>query len=89
MYNQPANYPSGDLPSQNPVPNTTQLRYRLAPSATFGGSIGVTKDNWTLQLIGSNLLNSHVSTFTTSAQFIKAEVPLRPRVIGLKISESF
>ena len=89
MYNQPASYPSGLQPSQNPVPNTTQLRYLLAPYATLGGALGVTKDNWTFQLVGSNLFDSHASTFTTSAQFIKAQVPLRPRVVGIKISESF
>ena len=89
QYNEPASYVSGNTPSQIPVPNTTILRYRIAPYATLGGSIGATKDNWTFQIIGSNLLNSHASTFTTTAQFIKAEVPLRPRVIGVKISESF
>jgi hypothetical protein len=40
-------------------------------------------------LVGSNLTNSHASTFTSTAQFIKTEVPLRPRVISIKISESF
>ncbi len=89
MYNQPANYTSGTNANEVPVPDTTYLRYRLAPYAVFGGSIGVNKDNWTFQLVGSNLLDSHASTFTTSAQFIKAQVPLRPRVIGIKISESF
>jgi outer membrane receptor protein involved in Fe transport len=89
MYNEPATYLSGNNADQNPIPNTTTLRYRLAPYATLGGSIGVTKDNWTFQIFGSNLLNSNASTFTTSAQFIKAQVPLRPRVVGVKISQSF
>ncbi len=89
QYNEPASYVSGNDPSQIPVPNTTILRYRLAPYATLGGAIGASKDNWTFQLFGSNLLNSHASTFTSTAQFIKAEVPLRPRVIGVKVSESF
>ena len=65
------------------------MRYRIAPYATLGGAIGASKDNWTFQVVGSNLLDSHASTFTTSAQFIKAQVPLRPRVIGVKITESF
>jgi hypothetical protein len=33
--------------------------------------------------------NSDASVFTSSAQFIKAEVPLRPRVLGLKIGYKF
>jgi hypothetical protein len=89
MYNMPANYPSGLDASQIPVPNTTTLRYRIPSYETFGGSIGVSKGAWTVQLIGSNLLDSHASTFITSAQFIRAQTPLRPRVIELKITETF
>jgi iron complex outermembrane recepter protein len=29
------------------------------------------------------------SVFTSSAQFIKSEVPLRPRVLGLKVGFKF
>jgi hypothetical protein len=46
-------------------------------------------DKWTAQLYGSNLFNSHASTFTSSAQFIKSEVPLRPMVVGVKIGYAF
>jgi hypothetical protein len=46
-------------------------------------------NNWYAQLYGQNLGNSHASTFTSSAQFIKSEVPLRPRVIGLRIGANF
>jgi hypothetical protein len=38
---------------------------------------------------GTNLSNSHASVFTSTAQFIAAEVPLRPRVLGLTIGYSF
>ena len=86
MFNQPATYPSG---AGVVIPTTTYLRYEQAAYATFDAAIGVTKDRWSAQLFGSNLLDSHASTFTSSAQFIKAEVPLRPRVIGLKIGASF
>ena len=89
MFTQPANYTSGYDPAESPIPDTTYLRYRLAPYATFGASLGVTKDNWTVQLVGSNLLDSHASTFTNTAQFIKAEVPLRPRVVSINVSASF
>lgn len=86
MYNQPATYLSGDGVA---IPNTTFLRYKQPAYTTFDASIGVSKDNWTATLFGSNLGNSHASTFTSSAQFIKSEVPIRPRVIGLKIGASF
>ncbi|MGC1305296.1 MAG: TonB-dependent receptor, partial [Caulobacteraceae bacterium] len=86
MFNQPATYPSG---AGVLIPTTTFLRYEQAAYATFDAAIGVSRDNWHAQLFGSNLGNSHASTFTSSAQFIKTEVPLRPRVIGLKIGASF
>ena len=86
MYNQPATYPSG---SGVLIPTTTYLRYKQAAYATFDAAVGVSKDRWSLQFFAENLLDSHASTFTSSAQFIKAEVPLRPRTYGLKLGASF
>jgi outer membrane receptor protein involved in Fe transport len=80
MRNEPASFPDGDLPANNP-PTTTLLKYTMPAYTTYDASIGVAKDNWTLQLNGSNITNSDASTFTSSGQFIKSEVPLRPRVI--------
>jgi outer membrane receptor protein involved in Fe transport len=87
-YNEPANYISGDSASEI-VPNTTYLRYKIPGYATLGGSIGFAKDQWTVSVVGSNLLDSHASTFTSSGQFIKAETPLRPRVVGLHVAKTF
>ena len=86
MYNEPATYPSGVGVT---VPYTTALRYLQPGYGTLDAAIGVAKDNWTAELYGTNLLDSHASTFTTSGQFIKAEVPLRPTVIMVKIGASF
>jgi hypothetical protein len=49
----------------------------------------VAKDAWTAQLFASNLSNTNASVFTSSAQFIKSEVPIRPRVIGLTLGYKF
>ncbi|MEI9965403.1 MAG: hypothetical protein WDM92_12700 [Caulobacteraceae bacterium] len=46
-------------------------------------------DKWSAQLFGENLGNSQASTFTSSAQFIKSEVPLRPRTFGVKVAYSY
>jgi iron complex outermembrane receptor protein len=89
MFTQPANYTSGSDPSETPVPDTTYLRYELPAYATFGAAVGVAKDNWTLQLVGQNLGDSHASTFTSTAQFIKSEVPLRPRQISVRITATY
>jgi hypothetical protein len=86
MYNQPATYESG---AGVLIPTTTYLRYEQPAYTTFDANLGVSKDNWFVELFGTNLGNSHASTFTSSAQFIKSEVPLRPRVIELKIGAHF
>jgi hypothetical protein len=82
MFNQPANYVSGEGVL---IPSTTYLRYRQPAYTTFDASLGASMDNWTLELLGENLGNSHASTFTSSAQWIKSEVPLRPRTLNLKL----
>ncbi len=89
QFNQPANYTPGSAPSESPIPDTTYLRYEMPAYTTVDAQLGVSRDRWTFQLVGSNLTNSHASTFTSTAQFIKSEVPLRPRVVGVKLSESF
>jgi outer membrane receptor protein involved in Fe transport len=89
MFNQPANYTPGSTPSEIPVPDTTYLRYPLPAYATADASLGVSRDNWSAQIYGTNLFDSQASTFITSAQFIKAQVPLRPRVVGMRITANF
>jgi iron complex outermembrane recepter protein len=88
MSNQPASYLFGDIPSEA-IPTTTHLRYDQPGYTTYDASVGVAKDNWTARLYGQNLGNSDASTFTSSAQFIKSEVPLRPRVVGLTVGYKF
>ncbi len=85
-YNQPSTYPSGDGVS---IPGTTLLRYRMPGYALVDASIGFKHDNWNVSIFGENLTNSHASTFTSSAQFIKSYVPVRPLVYGLKVGADF
>lgn len=86
MSNNPATYTAG---STQPIPQTTFLRYDQPGYTTYDAALGVGKDNWTVQLNGTNLGNSDASLFTSSAQFIKAEVPLRPRVLSVTIGYKF
>ena len=86
MYNEPATYPSGVGVL---IPNTTLLRYYQPGYGTVDASVGVSKDKWKAELFGTNLADSDASVFTSSAQFIKSEVPLRPRTVGLRIGASF
>jgi iron complex outermembrane recepter protein len=86
MYNQPATYPSGAGVTDI---TTVELRYLQGGYTTVDASIGVSKDNWDVSLYGTNLTNNHASVFTSSAQFIESEVPIRPRVLGLKVGFKF
>jgi iron complex outermembrane receptor protein len=88
QFNEPENYISGDQASQI-VPTTTYLRYAIPGYGTVDGSLGFVRDKWTVSLIGQNLLDSHAYTLASSGQFIKAEAPLRPRVLNVKVSMHF
>jgi len=87
MYNQPPTYPNGD--ALTGAIGTTGLRYFQPSYTTYDASIGVARDNWTADVYGTNLGNSDASVFTSSAQFIKSEVPLHPRVVGLRVGYKF
>ena len=86
MYNQPATYPSGAGVTDI---TTVELRYLQAGYTTYDASLGVSKDNWDVSLYGTNLGNSHASVFTSSAEFIESQVPIRPRVVGVKVGFKF
>jgi len=88
MRNEPASFPHGNDPAQNP-PTTTLLLYTIPSYTTYHAAVGMSKESWTVQLNGSNLGNSDASTFTSSGQFIKSEVPLRPRVLTLQFRYRF
>jgi outer membrane receptor protein involved in Fe transport len=86
MANQPSSFPSGDGVA---IPTTTWLRYTMPGYNTFDASLGVTKGAWDVLVYGQNLADKNASTFTTSGQDIEAQVPLRPRVLGVKVGFKF
>lgn len=86
MANQPSSFASGDGVL---VPTTTWLRYTMPGYNTYDASLGVSKGAWDVLVFAQNLTDVNASTFTTSGQDIKAEVPLRPRVVGVKFGLKF
>jgi outer membrane receptor protein involved in Fe transport len=86
MFNQPATYTSG---SGVVIPNTTLLRYEIPGYGTVDASFGVAKDNWTAEVYVTNLADSHAATLISSEQFIKMDVPIRPRVVMMKVGAHF
>jgi outer membrane receptor protein involved in Fe transport len=91
-YNNANTDPStnGDANDAAGIPvTTTTWRYEMPAYSSWDGAVGISKDAWAVQLFGQNLTDENKSVFTSTAQFIKAEVPLRPRVLGVKISMKF
>jgi iron complex outermembrane recepter protein len=92
MSNEPASFPDGNAPNESPPtgwPTTTLLKYEIPGYTTYDAAIGVTKDQWTAEVMSSNLTNVYGPSNVTSGQFIKAEVPLRPRTINFMMSYRF
>ena len=88
MSNAPENYPDGNDPAQNP-PTTGLLKYTIPAYTTYDAALGVTTDNWTAQIQGTNITNVYGPTNISSGQFIKSEIPLRPRALMANLSYRF
>jgi iron complex outermembrane receptor protein len=86
MWNEPASYTSG---AGVVIPTTVNLRFSQPAYATADMSVGISKDYWSAELYATNITNSHASTFTSSAQFIVSQVPLRPAVVGVRLGAKF
>ena len=69
--------------------STTRLRFEDPPFTNTDASLGVSKDAWNARVFAENLANTHTSLFTNADQFIVAQTPMRPRVIGVKFGYAF
>ena len=69
--------------------STGRLRFENPAYTTYDASCGVAKDAWIVSVFGENLSNSNASTFVSTDQFIVAQTPLRPRVLGLTVSYKY
>jgi iron complex outermembrane recepter protein len=56
---------------------------------SYDAALGVSRDNWTAQIQGTNITNVYGPTNVSSAQFIKGEIPLRPRVVMAQFAYTF
>jgi len=68
---------------------TGRLRFENPAYTTYDASVGVSKDAWYAQFFGENLSNSNASVFVSTDQFIVAQTPLRPRVLGVELGYKF
>ncbi len=68
---------------------TARIRFEDPAYTTYDASIGVAKDAWTFSAYGQNLSNSNAVVFTSTDNFIVAQTPIRPRVIGARFTYDF
>ncbi len=68
---------------------TGRLRFENPAYTTYDASVGVAKDAWNVMFFGENLSNSHKSVFVSTDQFIVAQTPLRPRILGVSVGYKF
>ena len=68
---------------------TGRLRFEAPAYTSYDASFGVARDPWNVAVVIENLTNENKSVFTSTDQFIVAETPLRPRVIGVNLGYTF
>ncbi|MEI8298112.1 MAG: TonB-dependent receptor [Pseudomonadota bacterium] len=68
---------------------TGRLRFENPAYSSYDASFGISKDQWNVSIVGENLSNSNAATFTSTDQFIVAQTPLRPRVLGVSMGWKF
>jgi iron complex outermembrane recepter protein len=64
-------------------------RFENPAYTTYDAAVGVAKDQWWVNVYAENLSNSNASVFVSTDQFIVAQTPLRPRVIGAAFGYRF
>jgi outer membrane receptor protein involved in Fe transport len=69
--------------------STARLDFEDPAYSMVDASIGIGKGQWDLTAYGENLTNSNAAVYTSTDNFIEAQTPLRPRVIGLRFDYNF
>jgi iron complex outermembrane recepter protein len=63
--------------------------YNLPAYSTMDAAFGISKDKWYVEAYGQNLTDNNAYVSENDAQFIVTQVPLRPRVLGIKVGYRF
>ncbi len=69
--------------------SSSRGRFENPAYSVYDASFGVAKDAWYLNVYCENLSNSNASVFVSTDQFIVAQTPLRPRVLGATFGYKF
>jgi iron complex outermembrane receptor protein len=68
---------------------TARIRFEDPAYTTLDASAGILNGHWSLAVYAQNLTNSNAVIFTSTDQFIVAQTPVRPRVIGVRFGYTF
>jgi iron complex outermembrane recepter protein len=82
----PGNYPPI---ASAPGGDTNFASFNQPGYTTYDASLGVSKDNWTVQVVGQNITNVIGAVFISANQGIETQTVNRPRVIMLRMSWNF
>jgi outer membrane receptor protein involved in Fe transport len=67
----------------------TSIAYDQPAFTTLDGSIGIAKDNWNLQLYGTNLTDKRADLYSSYSQWVRMNTVNRPRTLMLRFGYSF
>jgi hypothetical protein len=78
----------GIVPPIAPV-GSTHINYTNPGYSTLDAALGMSKDNWTAELYGTNITDERGIVFTSASQAIETQTVIRPRVLGVKVGYRF
>jgi outer membrane receptor protein involved in Fe transport len=79
----------GNVPSIAANNDVTTQAFDQPAYTTYDASTGVSKDNWTVQVIGQNITDTRGKVFISASQAIETQTVIRPRVVMLQASWNF
>jgi outer membrane receptor protein involved in Fe transport len=69
--------------------NVTVSAFDQPAYTTYDAFLGVSKDNWTVQVVGRNITDARGKVFISASEGIETQTVIRPRTVGLEASWNF
>jgi outer membrane receptor protein involved in Fe transport len=79
----------GNVPPIAAAGDVTTVAFDQPGYTTYDASCGVSKDNWTVQLVAHNLTDTRGLSFISFSEAIETQTVIRPRTVALQGSWNF